>query len=167
MTEQEKAASQEWLCHGSASLRAGGMTEMANSLRVAPPWADATFCHPERSSPIFSFAPQLGASGCVVEGPGQRLRLNLDFNGRNKLAEHQCRKSSLRSRNFGFMDRIKASFFSRRQLLICFSRRIADLGWPCGSSYTRRVTSYCFVNPSTSFCLCSRTRRSKKLVMRV
>jgi len=56
MTEQEKAHSHEWLCHGSASLRAGGMTEMANSLRVAPPWADATFCHPERSSPIFSSA---------------------------------------------------------------------------------------------------------------
>ena len=55
MTEQEKAHSQEWLCHGSASLRAGGMTEKPNLLRAAPPWADATFCHPERSSPIFSF----------------------------------------------------------------------------------------------------------------
>ena len=118
-----------------------GMTDMANSPRFTRPQAAPTFRNPacpersrrERSSPIFSFAPQLGASGCVVEGPGQRLRLNLDFNGRNKLAEHQCGKSSLRSRNFGFMERIRASFFSRRQLLICFCRLMADLIWPCGS----------------------------------
>src|SRR5258706_13561205 len=130
MTEQEKLHSEKCLGPGSDSFRAAGMKEMANSLRVAPPRADASFCHPERSSPIFSFAPQLGASGCVVEGPGQHCRLDHRVNAGNILSAHQCGKSSLKSRNFGFMDRIKASFFSRRQLLICFSRRIADLGWP-------------------------------------
>jgi len=31
-------------------------------------------CHPERSSPTFSFAPQFGASGCGVEGPWQAVK---------------------------------------------------------------------------------------------
>src|SRR5258707_14404676 len=50
-------------------------------------------CHPacpersrrERSSPIFSSAPHLGVSGCVVEGPWQHLNLNQAPRASNQL----------------------------------------------------------------------------------
>jgi len=48
-----------------------GMTEKAKLPRFALLRALATFCHPERSSPIFSCALELGASGC-----GERDRGN-------------------------------------------------------------------------------------------
>jgi hypothetical protein len=70
-------------------------------------------------------------------------------------------KSSLRSRSCGFMARMRVSFFSRRQRLICFSRLIALRTSPNGSKYTRRTTSYFFVNPGICFCLCWATRRSR------
>jgi len=71
--------------------------------------------------------------GHGAEGPGQHFTLNHRFNAGNELSDHHLGKSSLKSRNFGFINRISASFFSRRQLLICFSRRMVDLGWPYGS----------------------------------
>jgi len=47
-----------------------GMTEKAKLPRFALLRALATFCHPERSSPIFSYAPYFGASGCVERDRG-------------------------------------------------------------------------------------------------
>jgi len=86
------------------------MTEVANSSRFTRPQAASPLCvippalsEAEGSGAARIFPPRrsLARRAAAVEGPGQRLRLNLDFNGRNKLAEHQCGKSSLRSRNFG------------------------------------------------------------------
>ncbi len=55
-------------------------------------------CHPacpersrrERSSPIFSSAPHLGVSGCVVEGPWQHLNLNQAPSASNQLERREA-----------------------------------------------------------------------------
>src|SRR5258705_13693212 len=44
----------------------------------------------ERSSPIFSSAPHLGVSGCVVEGPWQHLNLNQAPRASNQLDRREA-----------------------------------------------------------------------------
>src|SRR5690349_3474256 len=74
-------------------------------------------------------------------------------------------RSFPKSFHSGFISLINAIFFSRRQLLICFSRAIAlRTYWNC-SKQTNRFTPYFFVNPSISPNLCSTVRRSRSLVM--
>src|SRR5208282_3948534 len=70
---------------------------------------------------------------------------------------HACslgRKSSAKSLHVGLVESIKAIFFARSQPLICFSRAIAARMSPNFSQYTRRVTLYVFVKPSTIFWRC-------------
>ncbi len=42
--------------------------------RTLAPFADRPLCHPDRSGPILSSAPNCGASGCEVEGPAHSPR---------------------------------------------------------------------------------------------
>src|SRR5258708_33527466 len=48
----------------------------------------------ERSSPVFSSAPHLGVSGCVVEGPWQHLNLNQAPRASNQLRREAWVRSS-------------------------------------------------------------------------
>src|SRR5258708_36121255 len=75
-------------------------------------------CHPacpersrrERSSPIFSSAPHLGVSGCVVEGPWQHPNLNQAPRASNQFDLGRPRSALLRSlggRRFKFTLRVE------------------------------------------------------------
>src|SRR5258708_4953257 len=75
-------------------------------------------CHPacpersrrERSSPIFSSAPHLGVSGCVVEGPWQHPNLNQAPRASNQFDLGRPRSALLRSlggRSFKFTLRVE------------------------------------------------------------
>src|SRR5260370_41438977 len=107
----------------------------------------------------------------VLVGAGRDARKDaegfLDFGTRRSLREHRKnrrvpplgmttfsqlrRKSSLKSRHFGFSFSINATFLSRRHRLSCFSLVIAARTSPKASKYTRRVTLYLFEKPERSF----------------
>src|SRR5258705_13147376 len=64
----------------------------------------------ERSSPIFSSAPHLGVSGCVVEGPWQHPNLNQAPRASNQFDLGRPRSALLRSlggRSFKFTLRVE------------------------------------------------------------
>src|SRR5258708_320403 len=59
-------------------------------------------CHPDRSSPTFSLAPQLGASGCAVErhSPTTPCRLYLDTRDHGNQLTHSRFDESISVRRF-------------------------------------------------------------------
>jgi len=75
--------------------------------------------------------------------------------------------SLYKSLHLGLLDSINATLFSRRHLLICFSRAIAAPTSPKTSKYTSRFTLYVFVNPGKAFRRCCATRFSSSFVMPV
>jgi hypothetical protein len=80
--------------------------------------------HPDRSGPIF-----LPRRIVARRAAQWRDRGNTQTSSNLRVNEPppHFAKSSLKSRNSGFIPRIKASFFSRLQPLICFSLLIAAL----------------------------------------
>ena len=74
---------------------------------------------------------------------------------------HRRNQSFARSIHFGFVLRIRATFFLRVHRFNSFSREIAATGGPIASKYTRRCTRYAAVKPILDVrCSCSRRRRS-------
>ena len=80
------------------------------------------------------------------------------FRRRPESRTNHYNKSTYKSRHWGFIASITLIFQARFQLLIAFSRLIADAIVSWTSYQTRVATPYLLVKPSTKWFLCSQTR---------